>query len=60
MTRQQKSKTGRKLSKETLSEEEFDLDSFLEQVGEDEPQEDEYELIDVDDESTEDEPEDFG
>ena len=51
--------TGRKLSKETLSEEEFDLDSFLEQVGEDEPQEDEYELIDVDDESTEDEPEDF-
>ena len=45
--------------KENLSEEEFDLDSFLEQVGEDEPQEDEYELIDVDDESTEDEPEDF-
>ncbi len=37
----------------------FDLENFIEQVGEDEPLENEYELIDVDEESTEDEPEDF-
>jgi len=47
--------TGRNLSSEA---EEFDLEDFLEQVGEDEPQDD-YELIDVDSESTEYEPEDF-
>lgn len=47
--------TGRNLSSEA---EEFDLEDFLEQVGEDEPQDD-YELIDVDSESTEYEPDDF-
>ena len=47
--------TGRNLSSEA---EEFDLEDFLEQVGEDEPQDD-YELIDVDEESTEYEPDDF-
>lgn len=36
----------------------FDFEDFLEQVGEDEPQDD-YELIDVDNESTEYEPDDF-
>jgi hypothetical protein len=46
--------TGRKFSKD-----DFDLENFIEQVGEDEPLENEYELIDVDEESTEDEPEDF-
>ena len=44
--------TGRKFSAD-----EFDLEDFLSQVGEDEPQD--YELIDADDESTEYEPEDF-
>ena len=38
---------------------ETSLEDFLEQIGEDEPLENEYELIDVDEESTEDEPEDF-
>ena len=47
--------TGRNLSSQA---EEFDLEDFLEQVGEDEPQDD-YELIDVDSESTEYEPDDF-
>ena len=45
--------------KENLSSDEFDLEDFLEQVGEDEPLENDWELIDVDDESTEDEPEEF-
>jgi len=46
--------TGRKFSAE-----EIDLEDFLKQIGEDEPQDEEYELIDVDSESTENEPEDF-
>ena len=45
--------------KESLSAEEFDLEDFLEQVGEDEPLDNDWELVDVDEESTEDEPEDF-
>lgn len=48
--------TGRKFS---ADDPEIDLEDFLEQIGEDEPQEGDYELIDVDEESTEDEPEDF-
>tara|TARA_R110000851_G_scaffold150861_1_gene291800 strand:- start:9858 stop:11741 length:1884 start_codon:yes stop_codon:yes gene_type:complete len=42
-----------------LSSDTPDVEDFLEQIGEDEPLENDYELIDVDQESTEDEPEDF-
>ena len=42
-----------------LSSDTPDLEDFLKQIGEDEPLENDYELIDVDEESTEDEPEHF-
>lgn len=42
-----------------LSSDQFDLEDFLEQVGEDEPLDADWELVDIDSESTEDEPEDF-
>jgi len=47
--------TGRKFS----ADQEPDLEDFLEQIGEDEPLENDWELVDIDSESTEDEPEDF-
>ena len=45
--------------KENLSSDDPDLEDFLEQIGEDEPLENDWELVDIDSESTEDEPEDF-